>query len=209
MSASETPQRWSDRAGGARIKGAAFREFLRFYVKTYGEAALRERSARMPAALRASLALEEPVLGVIQSTWYPAPLVHALLDELTRDMGNAEIRSLASKASAAVMQTTLRGLYKVLFDWMATPERYARHAPKLWHSYYDSGTMEITVQASGTEALTVIRDWAAHHPFICELNRGAAEAIYGAMGCSDVVCERVACVSRGDAECRFVTRWNV
>lgn len=209
MSASGTAQRSSERASEARIKGAAFREFLRFYVKTYGEAALCERSARMPAALRAQLAPEEPVLGVLHSTWYPAPLVHALLDELTRDMSDAQMRTLASKASSAVMQKTLHGLYKVLFDWMATPERYARHAPKLWHSYYDSGTMEITAQPSGTEALTVIRDWAAHHPFICELNRGAAEAIYAAMGCSDVVCERVACVSRGDAECRFVTRWNV
>jgi hypothetical protein len=195
-------------ASAARIKGAAFREFLRFYVDTQGTAQLRARAAAVPAALRSALDLDAPVLGVVASSWYPAPLVHALLDELTRGMNEGETLELAAAGSRAVMSATLRGLYRVLFQWMATPERYARYAPKLWDLYYDTGNMQVLAQTDALGAVATVRDWAAHHPFICELNRGASVAIYSAMGCSRVECDRTACVTRGQPECRFDTRWH-
>ena len=196
------------RADQARIKGAAFREFLRFYGNTTSVAALREKASAVPSPLRAALELDAPVLGVVASTWYPAPLVHALLDEITRGMEPAAQHALASTAAQAVMDVTLRGFYKVLFQWMATPERYARYAPRLWQAYYDTGSFEVVPQADAHCAVATVRDWAAHHPFICELNRGASVAIYSAMGLTHVECDRIACVTRGQPECRFVTRWE-
>ena len=151
---------------------------------------------------------ESATLGVIASRWYPADMVHALLDEITRDWQESEKRRVAAEAAGSVMRATLGGVYRTLFRMMITPERYARHAPKLWSFYYDSGVFTVLPQGSGRAAISTVRDWSSHHPFMCGLNRGAAIAIYRAMGCTDVECDRVACVSKGDPECRFITRWS-
>jgi hypothetical protein len=191
-----------------RIKGAAFREFLRFYATRRGADRLRADAERLPVAERAGLELDASVLGVVASSWYPARTVHLLLDAMVADLTMLERRGLAAEGSQAVMEATLRGLYKVLFEWMATPDRYARYAPKLWELYYDTGMMEVTPDADGLGAVAAVRDFPAHHPFMCELNRGAASAIYAAMGCEQVDCKRVACVADGAAQCKFVTRWQ-
>jgi predicted hydrocarbon binding protein len=99
-------------------------------------------------------------------------------------------------------------LYRVLFEWMATPERYAKYGPKPWSTYYDSGEVTIELQPDGLRALAFIRNWRSHHPLICELNRGAGVEVYAAMGCREVTNERARCVSRGDPHCRFITRWR-
>lgn len=191
-----------------RIKGAAFREFITFYRATYGSDRLAAHLAAMPPDLAAELEAGSETLGILTSQWYPAELVHALLDEIARGRSDAELCELGTEGSRAVMRATLRGLYKVLFGWMATPERYVRYAPKLWHTYYDSGTVAVQAIDGGTGALSTVRDWRSHHRLICELNRGAALEIYAAMGCTEVTCERERCVDRGDPECRFITRWK-
>jgi hypothetical protein len=191
-----------------RIKGAAFREFIAYYRGAHGSAALATAVTAMPGVYQRELDVRDPALGVLTSEWYPAELVHALLDEIARGKSEAELRELATAASGAIMRATLRGLYRVLFEWMATPERYARYAPKLWGTYYDSGDVTVALVESGLGAVSVVRDWRSHHPLICELNRGAALEIYGAMGCRDVANERAQCVSRGDPHCRFVTSWR-
>lgn len=189
------------------IKGAAFREFLLWYGRVNGHALLLSHLRSMPPELAAELDARKEALGVLASQWYPAAVVHALLDEIARGKSAEELESFTNDASRAVMQATLSGLYRVLFEWMATPARYARYAPKLWSSYYDSGQLSIHYDGETTAISTVTR-WPGHHPLICDLNRGASPAIYGAMGCKDARCTRLACVSRGDAECRFVTTWR-
>jgi hypothetical protein len=190
------------------IKGAAFREFLAWYGRTHAQDALLSHLSAMPGPLAAELDARKEALGVLASQWYPAELVHALLDEIARGRSPSELAAFTDQASAAVMQATLSGLYRVLFEWMATPARYARYAPKLWSSYYDSGQLSIQYDHGEATAVSTVRHWPAHHPLICDLNRGASPAIYRAMGCKDAHCTRVACVSKGDAECRFVTKWR-
>jgi hypothetical protein len=202
MTASLTP------SARGRIKGAAFREFVAYYRATYGAELLAAHVRAMPPRLAQDLDAADPALGVLTSQWYEAKVVHALLDEIARDKNEAALRELAIGASSAVMRATLRGLYRVLFEWMATPERYARYAPKLWGSYYDSGEVTVALLPDGMGSTSVVRKWGSHHPLICELNRGAAVQIFTAMGCQGAECERVRCVSRGDADCYFVTRWS-
>ena len=190
-----------------RIKGAAFREFLIWYARTEGQPRLDAHLAACPAELQDQLSAGKPGLNVLTSRWYDAPLVHALLDEVARGRNRIELRELATAGSQAVMDATLRGLYRVLFQWMATPDRYARYAHKLWDAYYDSGELSLTPEAGGKGATSSVRNWSSHHRLICELNRGAAIAIYSAMGMEGVTCDRAACVAEGQAECRFITRW--
>ena len=191
-----------------RIKGAAFREFIAYYRTTYGAAELKAVVDAIPIARRRELDPSDPVLGVLTSEWYPAELVHALLDEIARGKSEAALRELTINASAAIMRSTLKGLYRMLFEWMATPERYAKYGPKLWSAYYDSGEVTTELMPDGLSAVSTTRNWRSHHALICELNRGAGLAIYDAMGCVDVSNERAQCVSRGDPHCRFITRWR-
>ncbi len=188
------------------IKGAAVREFVRWYAEQEGPEHLRELVARMPAEHRASLDPGTPALGLLANTWYDAELVHALLDAMVQDMDAAQREALARGGAEAVMAATLRGLYKVLFSWMASPSRYAKFSPKLWASYYDCG--DFVVESSPGEAVCTIRNWSTHHSVICDLNREAARQIYLAMGCGGVNTVRTHCVAEGHDHCRFVTTWD-
>jgi hypothetical protein len=193
--------------GAGRIKGAAFVEFLRFCEKEFGQERLHAAVMSIPITVRHPLSLSLPALGVLPSTWYSAATVHALIDALLFGVGMDERRRMAANISKAVMDATLRGVYRALFRVVATPERYARYASRLWTAYYDTGHFSIEMPDPNTAVATVV-DWPSHHSFICELNRGAAEAIYTAMGLKNVVTTRAACIDGGAQTCRFVSRWS-
>ena len=196
----------SAHAPGGRIKGAAFAEFVAWFGRRHP--ARLEYAAQAVSRSSPLLDARSPGLGIIASSWYPADVVHALLDALVRDLDAAERREIAFQGSEAVMRATLRGVYQMLFRLMATPERYARHAPRLWSAYYDSGEFRVSIERPGL-AVATIRRWRSHHPFMCELNWGAASAIYRAMGCHGVETQREQCVADGGTECRFATTWVV
>jgi hypothetical protein len=188
------------------IKGAAFREFLRWFESTRGVDALREAANRLSPSERGLLMPERPVLGVLVSTWYPARTVHRLLDELSAGLSAGQRNELARDGARAVIEATLSGIYRTLFELLATPERYARFAGRLWSAYYDAGSFTVVNRATH-EAECTIAHWPTHHPLICDLNWYAARYIYEAMGCRGVQVARERCVSAGDRDCFFRTRW--
>jgi len=194
-------------AAPGRIKGASFREFLSFYVVRNGEAALRSAADGIDPEWRALLDPDRPLLGVLASEWYPAVLVHALLDALTGHLSADARAELAAASARHIMNRMLRGVYKTLFQLMATPARYQRFGPKLWDAYYDSGTFRIEMP-NDTTAVCMISDWDAHHPFICDLNCAAAVPVYEMMGCKAARVLRTECVSQGSSRCEFVTNWT-
>jgi hypothetical protein len=186
------------------IKGAAFREFLVFYAKTVD----RERViAAIRAAGSAELSAERPDFGVLQNTWYPAGLVHGLLDRLTQGFDEAELATLAQEAATHIMGVTLRGVYRTMFSLIATPERYARHIPNLWRVHYDNGDPVVLTRGAKEHRITFM-SWASHHPFICRLNMAAAAPIYTAMGCKAVRWQRVHCKSMGGEHCVALVTWK-
>ena len=193
-------------AGLGRIKGAAFREFLAWYAAT------RSRP-RVLAAIRAldpdarELDVERRDFGVLQSAWYRAELVHGLLDLLTDGMPEEELRVMAQDAAIHVMNTTLRGVYKALFSWFATPQRYARHVHKLWRVHYDTGMPIVLTLSSNSHRVSFV-EWAGHHPFICRLNMSAAVPVYSAMGCKNVSWTRLRCLSQGGDSCASLVKWD-
>ena len=62
---------------------------------------------RVDPEWRASLDPERAVLGVLASDWYPARLVHALLDALTGHLSKDERARYATEASRAIMNRML------------------------------------------------------------------------------------------------------
>jgi hypothetical protein len=195
-------------SGGGSIKGAAFREFLIWYEQDVGARGFARLVEQLPEWTLTDLDPQKKALGVLASTWYQDLTVHALLDTMVRELNPKEMERMASAGSEFVMNQTLRGLYRMLFEWMASPSRYGRFGPKLWGSYYDSGKFEIVHDEKGRSAHCTISQWNTHHDFICQLNRGASVAIYTAMLCTEVTCERISCVSDGSDSCQFITRWQ-
>lgn len=149
--------------------------------------------------------------GILPSKWYPADVVHALLDALLEGRGELEKSALARRAAQTIMSNTLRGVYRFLFSTFASPERYAKHANKLWSQHYDSGDVQIENRRrnglSDVAHIKVLR-WLSHHDFICRMHGEAAVPIYEAMGCRDVRCERIACVSDDAPQCEWLVRWS-
>lgn len=195
------------RTASGRIKGAAFREFLIFYAERKGDDALAAGANGVDPEWQPSLDPRRAALGVLASEWYPAPLVHDLLDALTGHLSRDERAALATDASRAIMNRMLRGIYKTLFQLMATPARYQRFGPKLWDAYYDSGTFRIDMPDDKT-AICTVNKWDAHHLFICDLNCAAAVPVYEMMGCKAVRVIRTECVALGSTRCEFVTNWS-
>jgi hypothetical protein len=193
----------------SHIKGSAFAEFLRWCEREHGREVLTAQLSTLSPEAREKLHLDptKESIGILASLWYDTPAIGGLVDALTRDASPQEREHMAQQAAQIVMQRTLRGIYRTLFQWLATPERYAGFADRLWRSYHDSGRM-VVERASPNVAICTITDWHGHHPFMCAMCRASAEVIYREMGCRDVVCVREACVDDGDAVCRFVTRWT-
>jgi len=191
----------------SRIKGVAFKEFLSWFIRQNGPSQINQVIATMPADMAKFFNTDNESLGVLPSVWYPAPVVHRLLDGLTANTSRAQRESLARQGSREVMNVTLRGIYKRLMSMLLTPQLYARFAGKIWRSYYDTGVFEVVIENDNTANCTVA-DWAAHHEMMCNMNIEAASAIYEAMGKHNVRTERPECVGRGDPLCRFITTWS-
>jgi predicted hydrocarbon binding protein len=197
----------SDSQSFGRIKGAAVRQFLIWYRGENGDRAFDDCFARLAPEVTSELDMGSESLGIVASRWYDCRLIHTILEALMAELSEEEAHALIVEGSQAVMDHTLRGVYRSLFEWMANPKRYARHGAKIWSTYYDSGEFRIESDPESRRAVCTIRDWSSHHPILCDMNRGASAAIYRAMGLPDAECVRESCVARGGSECRFVTTW--
>jgi hypothetical protein len=189
------------------IKGMAFREFLAWYEQRHGGAIVEATIRDVESRHHAGLVPEGPYFGVLASRWYPAEVVHDLLDQLTLARSEEELEKMAADAASSVMTHMLRGVYRAMFSLIATPERYVRHAGKLWSTQYDTGESRFTVTGPTEHRVTYV-GWTSHHPFICRLNMAAGRPILEAMHCRDVESQRISCVSSGAAKCENLMRWR-
>jgi len=191
----------------ARVKGAHVRAFLIWYTAQGGQ----ERSARLLEHVapehRPLFDAACPDLGVLDATWYPATAIHGILDGVLNGLTMAEEEALARQAATVMMQTTLRGVYRWLFEKMMTPERYMRNVQVLFSRYHDTGVIT-KIEVTPNTHMTVVRDWAGHHRYICELLFQASIVTYEAMGCREVVGNRLKCVSAGASECAYTITWK-
>lgn len=186
------------------IKGAAFREFILWYSGRFGH----ERLARaVPQSTAHVLSPSAEDLGVLPNIWYRAEVVHALMDGLITGFAEDELDRIAQDAAIHIMNKTLRGVYRAVFNLLVTPDRYSRHIDKLWSLHYDTGRPVID-PLGPTEHRVRYVDWRSHHPFICRLNMSAAIPIYSAMGCRTVSWSRVACKSKASPTCISTVSWT-
>jgi hypothetical protein len=191
--------------GAPSIKGAGFREALRWYAETHGAERIAAAFRTLPAEIQARLDPAKETLGILPATWYPTDVVHAILDAVLAGSGTRQRADLARAAGRATVEGTLRGFYGAVFGALATPERYARHAQKIWSLYHDNGQLEVVLSRGGAESR--ITEWPGHHRFICDMHLAAAPVVWESMGMPVTGSTRLECVSTGGKLCRFETQW--
>ncbi|HVU05809.1 MAG TPA: hypothetical protein VHE30_28870 [Polyangiaceae bacterium] len=190
-----------------RIKGVAFAEFLSWYD-------LRRERGRVARAVREVAEIFpgeiDPAasnFGVLASRWYPAEVVHALVDRVVAGVPEPELVRMADDAAEYIMGRTLRGVYRTIFSMIASPSRYLKYVDRLWSVHYDTGHLVGTTISERCHQMDFV-DWRSHHSFICRMNMAASRPIYVAMGLGGVTYQRLACVSDGHSHCRNVIRWE-
>ncbi len=201
--------RRSDRAPAAkgRLKGVALRGFLSWYAQRFGRERVSLALGPLERTFGETFDATQPGFGVLPSRWYAGELVHAVLDGLLSHHRPDEIPSLAEDAAEVVMNDLLNGVYRSIVGMFVSPDRYSRHAEKLWTLNYDNGH-PVFRSLSATEHHVTYVDWRSHHSFMCRVNMATALPLYSAMGCKDVRYRRLTCVSDGAPTCTTSIHWK-
>lgn len=173
-----------------RTKGMGWTDQIRSYQQMYGRDKLVGAVRAMPEQWRRGLDESHPVLGVLEGSWYPEVQRYAFFDAILHDLLPLQQQALARVMSKAVMERSLRGLHRMVFAIMATPERFVKHAQSLWNMHHDSGRLQLRMLSPVSLEASVL-DSPVHHPFACMLNHYGCAVTLEAMGCKDLTDRRV------------------
>jgi hypothetical protein len=188
------------------LKGSVMREMLIWYVARYGRVEANRVFCAIPAPHSRTLNPQEPAFGILSSSWYPMSMIRPVLDAATEGL-NDEGRALVREANSVMVPRMLRGVYKVFFDMVATPDRYARHVPRLFRRLHTTGDRSMLIRRPG-EAFSVVENWPGHHPTLCWTVIYTMGFVFEAMGYKTWEVERVACVSHGGKRCETVLHYR-
>lgn len=189
-----------------KIKGSAIREMLLWHDERYGHAETVDLTVPVPPHLLSMLDTTQPALGVLAATWYPISVTHPMLDRVMEVRGN-EGRELANAVNRDVVPRMIRGVYRMIFKTVATPELYARHIHRLWRRLHTTGDRSMTI-GEHAEALSVVENWPGHHPFLCWTTIYTMAYVFEAMGYPHWSVERIGCVSHGARRCETILRYK-
>jgi len=190
----------------ARIKGSALLGFVEWYVERFGERVFVDALQTIPEDERGGLHPDSATLTILPTRWYPVAPVHRILEGLATNMSAVERDRMCADAATAAVDQGLRGVFKLAFTLLVTPERYAKHIQRFWNQLHDTGEREVEVLEPGL-ARSTISGWRGHHPILCQLATETMGAVFRKMGCEDVRVERVRC-SRG-GPCVALVHWRV
>src|SRR5262249_18419024 len=124
---------------------------------------------------------------------------NAWYDVIVKDLSLLQRQSLAREFGRAVMDRSIRGVHRVIFNIMATPERFVKNAQAMWDVHHDTGRLRMKLLSRSSIEAAVL-DWPSHHDLACMINHYACAVTLEAMGCAGLR-ERHVCASRGGAEC--------
>jgi len=183
----------------ARVKGTAIRASLRFLQERFGPTGTGSVLDRLEAADR-----EMVISGLLDSVWYPMPLLLRLMREATAVHGAAE-PELIRKMGRASAESGVRGVYKVFFK-VGSPQFIIGRAARVFGSYYDTG--EIRVVESGPGKAVLDLSSFEGSPEFCQRILGWMERTMEMAGARKLVGLHSQCRYQGDPVCRFEGTWE-
>ena len=190
-----------------RVKGAAIREFIAWHVSVHGAEPLERAIRSLRPEEQETFALDRVCLGVLPSVWFPAEVVHGVLDRLTEGLDAAEYDALVQGGAAATVHGLMSGAQRIVFSTLLSPRTYTKVASLAFRLNYESGRIENEVLGPKRHRGRV-EEWRSHHPFLCRMNVAIKAGIYRAMGCKNVHIEERFCRADGQAECGSVIAWE-
>jgi hypothetical protein len=183
------------------IKGVAVREFIAYLDQREGVESVRTRLRTLPPHLLVQIRLDAPGCGFLAGSWYSNDLVHPMLDAVLAGRSQEERLRIAIEGDRAVMAATFGGIYRGLFQLLASPSLVARHAQTVWNKYYSDG--EVSVDPIGPpEARLIIRRWHGFHPLIAQMSAEGFRIIYEGLGYRDARSELLPGASTQEAVVR-------
>lgn len=183
----------------ARVKGTAVRASLRFLQDRFGPTgtgAVLERLEPEDRELVAS--------GLLDSVWYPMPLLLRLMRAAKEAHGSAE-PELPRTMGRASAEAGVRGVYKVFFR-VGSPQFIISRASRVFGSYYDTGEIRVVESRAGRAVLEVENFEGS--PEFCERILGWMERTMEMAGAKNLVPRHSRCRHRGDPACRFEGDWD-
>lgn len=190
-----------------KIKGLAFREFVRWYNTEHGPSVLQASAQALPNDLRAQLDVSRADFGILAGSWYPVVMATTFLEAISRGLSPEQRMEVLRGATDQALGNMLTGVYRSLFEKLVTPERHARYAQNIFRTFYNTGTVVGEVLEPG-RAEQAVSDWAGHHPILCELSVLSLTAFHRSMKLENVRVTRLSCILGGAPSCRFSIRWD-
>ena len=187
------------------VKGSATRELLLWYERKFGPGSCVPLVDGLPPELAPLVDRTRPALGILASTWYPVTLTQHMLERARMDR-REEGRYAAREVAHDLVPRMIRGVYKVVYQAVASPELYARHVGRQWRRLHTTGDREFVIRAPGN-ALSTVANWGGHYPFLCWTTIYTMEALFEAMRFESVSVERIRCVSHGAADCATILHY--
>jgi hypothetical protein len=194
----------------AMMKGGAIREFFAWSERKFGIESVRSMARKIePAELRSLLDPDDPIVHFLPSSWYPARLVHAMIDIAIEGRTETEVERLARDAARHVVANGMSTVYRVLLEKLGSPQIYARLIPRMWRQMHDTGDRSLEIEHDGRATSKVAR-WAGHHPILCMSATSLMCAVFEQMGKKNVKWTRVHCIARpgGSDECVYEVTWS-
>ena len=188
------------------IKGGVIREVIAWYATRHGEDRVVVLRDRLAPDVQEWIDPAHPLESLLPASWYPARLVHGLLEAVAKDHTEAEIGAILREASRSVIRRG-GGVYRVLLAKLLTPDLYALAVPRFWRQLHTTGVRSMRITGP-CEAESRIEDWAGHHPLLCTCVIETMCAIFEHMGKQDVAWTRLSCVSKGGAACVTRLTWR-
>jgi len=182
------------------------RELTYWYERRHGTVATIALVRDLPPVLERYIDRSRPALGLLASTWYPSALCWHMCDRVI-ETAHDEGREIAREAARDTVPRMIHGIYKALYETLASPELYARHVGRHWKKLHDTGERSLVIRSPGV-AMSTVRDWGGHHPLLCWMTIFTMASLFEAMRFPEVTVERMQCVAHGAGECATLLRWQ-
>lgn len=182
------------------VKGTALTSTLRFVEERFGKDGLQAVRAELPAESRAILES-----GVLVSSWYPLPLLLAIMRSAQARFGAAQ-PDLYRQLGRASADYALTGVYRIFFRF-GSPQFIISRAAAVWQKYYDTGEMAAVVAEKG-HAVVEIRGFKDPAVELCERIGGWMERTLELSGAEVKHIIHEPCAARGGPVCRYEGWWT-
>lgn len=184
----------------AQVKGSAITSRVRYVRDRFGEQALRQVKAALPAQHRTALDGK-----VLPHAWVPYELFVILNVEVDRLFGKGDL-GLCREMGRYSAEVNLPTLYRIFYK-LGTPMFIFSKAARLWQVHYDSGSMTPVEDGPGCVRLR-IEGFEEPHRAHCLSVLGWAEQSVEISGAQVYDAGEEKCRTRGDDLCELVLRWR-